>query len=105
MTGAEKTLKWYKDFVEKNGHHPLISEVEAQLEMAVENEKSYEDPSKLTLAEGRQLVDYGFWYCEHSQHEGEVPLGNYLQKLVGIRRLIEAPPEWLPYMRENGYDR
>jgi len=39
MTGAEKTLKWYKEFVKTNGVYPLIKEVESQLEMAVEEEQ------------------------------------------------------------------
>jgi hypothetical protein len=39
MTGAEKTLKWYREFVKTNGVYPLIKEVESQLEMAVDEEK------------------------------------------------------------------
>jgi hypothetical protein len=39
MTGAEKTLKWLKAYVEMNKTYPLITEIEAQLEMAIDEEQ------------------------------------------------------------------
>ncbi len=38
MTGAEKTLKWFNDYVEKHKVYPLINAVKEQLEIAVEQE-------------------------------------------------------------------
>lgn len=55
----------------------------------------------ITLEEGKQLVDYGFNYHITSQHNGYVPVGNYLQKLVSIKGLIEAPEEWDEYRLKN----
>ena len=70
----------------------------------VENNCILTDVSNITLEEGKALVDYGFNYHTTSQHDGHVPVGNYLQKLVGMKKLIEPPKEWGDYMRENGYD-
>lgn len=39
MTTAERTLKWWNDHVATNKTYPLIAEVEAQLNMAVDEEK------------------------------------------------------------------
>ena len=70
----------------------------------IENNCILTDVDNITLEEGKMLVDYGFNYHVTSQHDGYVPLGNYLQKLVGIKKLIEPPKEWEGYMRKNGYD-
>ena len=43
MTGAEKTLLWFNEFVKMNGHYPLLSEIKAQLEMAVDYDKEQQN--------------------------------------------------------------
>ena len=40
MTGSEKTLLWLNKFVKTNGHYPLLSEIKAQLEMAVDYDRN-----------------------------------------------------------------
>ena len=86
-----------------------IGKLEAQLELLLEktrvkNNCILTDVNNITLEEGKLLVDYGFNYATKSQHDGNVPVGNYLQRLVGIKKLIQAPIEWNDYMRKNGYD-
>ena len=38
MTTAEKTLKWWNDYLEQNKTYPLVAEIEMQLNLAVDNE-------------------------------------------------------------------
>ncbi len=83
----------------------LNAQLRLLLEKArVENNCILTDVSNITLEEGKALVDYGFNYHTASQHDGYVPVGNFLQKLVGMKGLIEAPKEWDDYKRKNGYD-
>jgi len=69
MTGAEKTLKWYKEFVKTNGVYPLIKEVESQLEMAVEEEQVNKNESISLVSDYRLLED-----CEMIQRLDEYTL-------------------------------
>ena len=39
MTTAEKTLKWWNDYLKQNKTYPLVAEIEMQLNLAVDNEK------------------------------------------------------------------
>jgi len=43
------------------------------------------------------------WYSVNSQHDGYVPVGNYLQKLVSIKGLINPPKEWDEYRKEKAF--
>ena len=43
MTTAEKTLKWWNDYLEQNKTYPLVSEIEMQLNLAVDNEPKVEN--------------------------------------------------------------
>lgn len=70
-------------------------------EARVENNCITANVNSITLEEGKQLVDYGMWYSVNSQHDGYVPVGNYLQKLVSIKGLINPPKEWDDYKKEN----
>ncbi len=75
MTGAEKTLKWYKDYVKINGVYPLIGEVESQLEMAVEEEKNQHkipslDDVKKHIARDCRNPDRSHSMDEQTYYEG-----------------------------------
>ena len=43
MTTAEKTLKWWNDYLEQNKTYPLLSEIEMQLNLAVDSEQKVEN--------------------------------------------------------------
>ena len=71
MTTAEKTLKWWNDYKEMNGTYPLIAEIEAQLQMAVDEEKLVKNRI-IEIAEkeigykenptNSNLTKYGKWF-------------------------------------------
>lgn len=56
MTTAEKTLKWWNDYKEMNGSYPLIAEIEAQLQMAVDDEKLVKNCSIPVVVNRRELL-------------------------------------------------
>lgn len=90
IADLELQIEFYKNEIDR-----LLDKHEKQLRM--------DGVSTLTLEEGKQMVDYGFWYAENSQNNGSVPVGNYLQKLVSVKGLIEPPKEWDDYIRKNRY--
>lgn len=74
MTTAEKTLKWWNDYKTMNGTYPLIAEIEAQLQMAVDEEKLVKNCSiPDVVGRSEQLCQYKscnekhymYGYCKH----------------------------------------
>ena len=79
MTTAEKTLKWWNDHKEMNGTYPLIAEIEAQLQMAVDEEKLVKVSSVPdVVVQSEQLEDF----VKYLQDKYGVLLDQYTETVV-----------------------
>lgn len=56
MTTAEKTLKWWNDYLEQNKTYPLIAEIEMQLKLAVDNEPKVNNLAIHGVSQQRELL-------------------------------------------------
>lgn len=69
MTTAEKTLKWWNDYLEQNKTYPLIAEIEMQLNLAVDNEKQVKNinviPCCTELKVEKNYIDFEDWKKRH----------------------------------------
>tara|TARA_R110002012_G_scaffold308675_1_gene515056 strand:+ start:1254 stop:1505 length:252 start_codon:yes stop_codon:yes gene_type:complete len=83
MTTAEKTLKWWNDYLEQNKTYPLLAEIEAQLNMAVDNEK--------------QVKNIDVIHCCKSD-SGQLCDENDYGKIVAIHRFENG--KWVEYNRQ-----
>lgn len=63
------------------------------------------DVSDFTFQDIIEAAKYGFNYANEVKHEGNVPIGNILQKVMADKHMRSIPPEWLEYLQANGYDR
>lgn len=106
MKHIEYKLNEILEVLEENGvpnNDWVRKQITETLEL-VKNNGVLHDVSNLTLEEGKQMVDFGFWYATESMHDGSVPVGNYLQRLMYVKGLVNSPKEWDDYKRKNGYD-
>ena len=97
MTTAEKTLKWWNDYLEQNKTYPLVAEIEAQLNMAVDNEKKVKNidiiqccTQLLCLVDDFKFLTKGKTYKMESEPDGHyVVIDDFGQKRLLWQKYFE----------------